>query len=134
MTVTGVLGQLADMVQAKNSANAIIYKVDNAGNVTANSFNGSGAGLTNINAAGLTLAGDVTGLASADTVSKIQGNAVTGTTGTGNVVFSTNPTIAGANFTGNMSYGTLTGGAYWPPVVTQLAEFPKAEQFVTTGD
>jgi len=111
LTVTGVLGQAVDLVDVKNSLGTIITKVDQNGNLTATSFNGSGAGLTNINAAGLTLAGDVTGLASADVVSKIQGNTVTGTTGTGNVVFATSPTISGANFTGNMTYGTLTGGA-----------------------
>jgi hypothetical protein len=47
---------------------------------------------------GGSLAGDVTGPQTATVVSAIQGNTVSGTTGTGNVVFSTSPTFSGQIF------------------------------------
>jgi hypothetical protein len=62
------------------------------------------------------LTGDVTTTAGglATTVAKIQGTTVSGTTGTGNVVFSASPTLTGtitaaaANFSGNVGIGTTS--------------------------
>jgi endosialidase-like protein len=62
------------------------------------------------------LTGDVTTSAGslATTVTKIQGTTVSGTTGSGNVVFSASPTLTGtitaaaANFSGNVGIGTAT--------------------------
>lgn len=51
----------------------------------------------------ITLTGDVTGTGTgsfAATVAKIAGTTVSGTTGSGNVVFATAPTVAGGSFTG----------------------------------
>ena len=63
---------------------------------------GSGSGIT-------ALTGDVTASGSgsvASTVTKIQGTSVSGTSGTGNVLFSTSPTASGLTVTGSL---TATG-------------------------
>jgi len=61
------------------------------------------------------LTGDVTGTgpgATATTVAQIQGTAVSGTTGTGNVVFASSPTITTPTLSGNVSIsGNLTMGS-----------------------
>jgi hypothetical protein len=107
-----------------------------SGTVTANSFSGSGSGLTGLNASQLTtgtvpsaalsgnyninitgsaasatnftgnLAGDVTGTQGTTTVSKIQGTAVSGTTGSGNVVFSASPALTGTPTAPTAAAGT----------------------------
>lgn len=67
-------------------------------------------------AADVAMSGDVSIVASgATTVAKIQGTTVSGTTGTGNVVFSASPTLTGtitaaaANFSGAISASNLSG-------------------------
>lgn len=76
--------------------------------IAASNFSGTSSG-TNTGDQTITLTSDVTGSGTgsfATTVAKIQGTTVSGTTGTGNVVFSASPTITGT-ITGTTSGNLL---------------------------
>jgi hypothetical protein len=94
--------------QAATSADtpSTIVKRDASGNFSAGTITASLTGNVSGNVSGSaatftgSLAGDVTGTESATLVSKIDGNTVVGTTGTGNVVFSNAPALTLTNATG----------------------------------
>jgi hypothetical protein len=92
-----VTGQLTSTV-ATGTAPLVVSSTTQVANLnaaTAGSFSGS-------------LSGDVTGTQSATVVSKIQGTTVSGTTGSGNVVFSTSPSLVTPSFSSIVNGGTLT--------------------------
>lgn len=89
------------------------------GTIGASNFSGSSSG-TNTGDQTITLTGDVTGSGTssfATTLAKIQGVTVSGTTGTGNVVFSAAPTLTGllsgssASFSSTISASNFSGSS-----------------------
>lgn len=101
--------------------NGAIWQLAHAGADAVLSVNGT-TGVVTVNAINQ-LTGDVTTSAAsgsqslASTVAKIQGTTVSGTTGTGNVVFSASPTLTGtivaaaANFSGAISASNFSGSS-----------------------
>ena len=86
----------------------------NALNWTTNTGFGCNSSITATNLSGTNLTGDVTNSSNATTVAKIQTKTVSGTTGTGNVVFSASPTMSGTvTFANGATYDgtTFTGNA-----------------------
>jgi hypothetical protein len=73
------------------------------------------------------------------TLSKIQGTTVSGTTGTGNVVFSASPTITGtisaaaANFSGSISASNLSGTNTGDITLTAVGASPSANAATLSG-
>jgi len=87
-----------DASTASNTPSTLVFR-DGSGNFSAGtitaSLNGNAATATTAVSFSGSLLGDVTGTQGATVVSKIQGTTVSGTTGTGNVVFSAAPTLTG---------------------------------------
>lgn len=83
------------------------------------------------------LTGDVTASgpgSSAATVAKIQGTTVSGTTGTGNVVFATSPTFSGATITTSSVNGvTLTTGGSANTFLNGAGSYAAPFTLTTTG-
>lgn len=94
-----------------NTASTIVER-DPSGNFSAGIITASlsGNATTSTSFTG-PLGGDVTGTQSATAVSKIDGNTVSGTTGTGNVVFSASPTITGALSAGSAVFSSTVSAS-----------------------
>lgn len=108
LTLPAVSGTLATLAGTEVLTNKTLNGMTMEGSGTVNFGTG---GTVLYTGSSITLAGDVTGPSGSNEISDIQGQAVGGVTGTGNVVFSINPTITGtltaatANFSGNIAGG-----------------------------